>query len=447
MVDWDRLLTLAGRAGATQAEVYHERTVQTQVRVFRGRIESVRTIDSEGFGLRVLVGHRVGYAYGSPVHGADLEAMAHSAVAAARVAAPDPSFGLAEAGWHYREPGDRGAARIPLERKVELALEAERSTRAVSSRIVGTDDVEYLDFDREIHIRNTHGVDVAAAHSQYRMFVTAVAEERGESQSGLGVAYGPGGSPGDPGPVGEEAARRALALLGARPRPTTEVPVVFDPLVGAGLIRLLNRTVSAESVQRGRSRWADRLSERVASPLVTLVDDGTLEGGPVRAPFDGEGTPARRTVLVSDGLLQGFLYTAEAARRVGAQPTGNSHRHNFREAPEYAVTNFYLKPGAYSADEIISVTAEGLYVQEVQGLHMANKVSGHFSLGVTGRWIRAGALAEPVRNMTVAGNLLDLLFRVDMVGRDLRFFPDNTLSRSCAGGPTFRVSSLVVSGK
>lgn len=442
------LIERALRCGASQAEAYLERRNMTFLRVFRQRIESLRTVQSEGVGLRVIVGSSIGYAHACPLRSDLLQILPEQAVTAARVTEPDPYAGLSPAVWQFAgEIAGRSAAGVPLPEKLDLALRAERAACSAHPAITGTDDVEYVDYDREIEIVNSHGLRVRTTTSQRRLLVTAVAEHEGAAQTGLSIAYGPLTDEFDPEAVGAEAAERALALRGAVPSPTTEVPVIFDRQVGAGLIRLLRPTLDAESLPKGRAYWAESLGQAVASPLVTIVDDSTLPDGPVSLPFDGEGTPGRRVELVADGNLERFLYTSYAARQTDHSPTGHSLRDDFYAPPGYSPSNLYLAPGCHTEPELVRATGEGLYVRQVQGLHTANPVSGNLSLGVVGQWIRGGAFAEAVRGITIAGNLFQMLKAVDMVASDLRFFPGTTITRACTGAPTFRVRSLVVSGR
>lgn len=275
------LIERALRCGASQAEAYLERRNMTFLRVFRQRIESLRTVQSEGVGLRVIVGSSIGYAHACPLRSDLLQILPEQAVTAARVTEPDPYAGLSPAVWQFAgEIAGRSAAGVPLPEKLDLALRAERAACSAHPAITGTDDVEYVDYDREIEIVNSHGLRVRTTTSQRRLLVTAVAEHEGAAQTGLSIAYGPLTDEFDPEAVGAEAAERALALRGAVPSPTTEVPVIFDRQVGAGLIRLLRPTLDAESVPKGRAYWAESLGQAVASPLVTIVDDSTLPDGP-----------------------------------------------------------------------------------------------------------------------------------------------------------------------
>jgi len=243
--------------------------------------------------------------------------------------------------------------------------------------------------------------------------------------------------------VAREAADRAVRMLGAVKPPTRTVPVVFDRMVAPSLLGVLLAGLSAEEVQKRRSLFADRLGQRVGAAGLRLVDDGRLVAGPGAAPFDGEGVPTRRTVLIEDGVLQCFLHnTATAARDGGgASSTGNARRGSFKSTPGVSAHNLFLEPGDLDQAGLLARAGEGLLVQDVSGVHSgANPITGDFSVGVSGLLFRDGQLAEPVREATVAAHLLDILGGIDAVGSDLRF------TTGSIGGSSLLIGEMTVAG-
>lgn len=441
------LLAEAGRQGAEQAEAYMEEMLLYRVRLFNGQIESAQSLISKGVGLRVIAAARQGYAYQTPPRpdaGPDLAARA---LAAARTCDPDPGHGVAACSAPAAWPSER-LPDIDLAGRLELARRAEAAALKADPAIVGTEDVECLDYELTVQLLNSNGVQRCCRLARRLLHVTAVASDKAELQSGIGFGYGLSGDPAAAAErVGLQAAQRALARRGARVLPTTAAPVVFDPLVGAGLMRALSFSFSADALLRGRSRLADRLEGQVAAPLVHITDDGRRPDAPAARPFDGEGNHTGSTTLVRAGRAETLLQSGYSARRQGADPTGNAWRQNFRHLPVCEATNFFMEPGNTPPAAILCAVQDGLYVQEVQGLHTTNRISGDFSLGVAGYWLRDGELAVPVRGMGLAGNLFTLLEQVDAVGSDLTFVPGNRPNRSAFGAPTFRVAELVISGK
>lgn len=236
----------------------------------------------------------------------------------------------------------------------------------------------------------------------------------------------------------EKSAERTIALLEGKTIPSGIVPVIFDPSVACGFISLISNAVCADSVQKGKSFLAGKLNETVASKEVTLIDDGTLEKGLATSPVDDEGIPAQKTAVISRGKLVHYLYDYYTALKDKTVSTGNASRSGFKSSPGSGTTNFYLQAGGYSREKLLKETC-GLYLYEVMGLHMADPISGDFSVGVMGAWLENGEFKTGVRGVTLAGNLVDLLKNVDQVCGDLTFF-------GSLGSPTFRAQGLMVSG-
>jgi PmbA protein len=441
----ERVIAPARAAGADEAEVFVEEVAATHVRVFDGAVDSLRTTRSRGFGLRVVVGGRPGYAFAA---GDKLGDLADRAVRSAHLTHPDPGSGLPAvvAAAPVPEACQQTMSEVPLEDKIAAALAMERAARAAHPLIVSTEDVEYFDFDRAVAVVSTAGARCLGQQSLAILNATAVAGGVGGCQSGTACSYGRTFAALRPEENGRRAAARAARVANARPIPTAELPVILDPWVAARFVDLLAHAVSAESVRKGRSRLKDRIGDLVASRAITVVDDGRLGAAPFAAPFDAEGVPTRRTAVIGAGRLEGFLFDTYEARAAGRCSTGNAVRASFRDQPVLGRNSFYVAAGDRSPEAILQSTHRGLYVQEIQGMHLANPVSGDFSVGVTGGWIEAGGWVHAVRGVTIAGNLIDLLAGVDAVGRDLQFASPPTVIVACSGSPTLRVSSLVVSG-
>jgi PmbA protein len=271
--------------------------------------------------------------------------------------------------------------------------------------------------------------------------VVALAERDGETQTGFSfrLLRGPDELALDE--VAVEAASRAARLLGGT-KPTSErLPVVLDPVAASSFLGVLSGALSAESVLKGRSLLADLVTQTVASDVVSVIDDGRLIEGPAVAPFDDEGVATGRTALIDRGTLRGFLHNTYTATRAGASSTGNAGRASYRSAPGVSPSNLFLEPGPQFAEALIAGVERGVYVQDVTGLHSgANPITGQFSVGATGLRIASGALADSLREMTIASTLLDVLRAISAVGSDLRFFPGGT------GSPTVLVGEMTVAG-
>jgi PmbA protein len=238
--------------------------------------------------------------------------------------------------------------------------------------------------------------------------------------------------------VGRIAAERTVRRLGARRVKTTRVPVVFDAQVSKGLLDHIFEAVNGDAIYRKASFLSDKLGEKIAGANITVIDDGTIPGGFGTSPFDSEGLPSRRTVVIENGELKSYLLNCYTARKLGMKSTGNASR-ALAGTPGIGSGNFFLQPGERSPKEIIGDIKEGLLVTEFLGFGV-NLVTGDFSRGASGMWIENGELAYPVEEITVAGNLKDMLNSIAEIGNDLEF-------RGSLACPTLRIEGMTVAGE
>ncbi len=432
-------------AGAGDAEAYASEETGREVRVHGGEVESLTAATQRGIGVRTWIGGRVGYAYGTDFSEPGIAAIASRAAEAARVAdedefavppqpaAPEPVEGLSDpsvAGW-------------PTARVAELALSVERAALASDPRIAGVEQAVYADSADRVAIASSTGVAGEFEASSAYAYLQALAEGEGGRETGLGfgLARGPAGL--DPAAIGREGAERAAAMIGARKPASRSCPVVLDPTVAASFAGLVGATLGADAVQRGRSPFAERLGAEVAGEALALHDDGLDPDGPASSPFDGEGVPHRRTALIEDGRLRTYLHDTYTARRGGSVSTGNAGRSGYRSQPSVSTSNLVVAAGSLSLEELLREAGEGVYVTDVAGLHSGvNPVSGVFSVGASGRAIRGGEPAEPVREFTIAGDLVSMLRSVRAAGADARWVPFGGSVRA----PSLLIGEITVSG-
>ena len=420
-----RAVEAAVDAGADDADAYVERSVEREIRVYDGGVESLTDASSRGVGVRAFVGGRWGHSYGTDLSDDGLRQLGAAAHEAAAVADADEHAGLPE------ETGatDVGALRSDelagwsTERKVELAIEVERRARN-HPEVTQVEQVVYADSDGEAALANSRGFAGSYATSAAWAYASAFAGEGEDLMTGLGLGIGRGPEALDPAAIGVEAGERAAALAGARQPSSRRCPVIFDAFVAASFLGFIGGMLSADAVQRGRSLFADREGDEVANPLLRLADDGTAPDGLATAPFDGEGSPRRRVALLEDGRLQSFLFDARTARKAGRETTASAVRGSYRTPPSVGTGNLVVEPGESSLEELVSEVGDGLLVTDVVGLHSGvNPVSGTFSVGATGRLIEGGELAKPVREITIASDLVSMLRAVEGLGSESRWVP------------------------
>ena len=447
----DDLLQIAARVaeqarGDEQVEAYVARARDTDVRVFDGEVESLSSAETEGVGVRVVQNHRQGFAYSGSL---DPDAVAEALAEArdnAGFGTEDEFLGLPEPDGVT--PADLDATlyradlnSVPADDKVALALQVERATRAADGRIRGVETAEYGDALAEAAIASSAGVRATARRTVCSVYAYALAGEGAETQTGYGYSVGRHPDELDIAKAASMAADRATAMLGAKQPSSRKITVLLDPLVTAQFLGVLSSALSGESVLKGRSMFADRVGESVAATIVTLSDDPTNPEAFAAAPNDSEGMATRRTSLIHGGLLHGFLHNTYSGRRSGTATTGSAVRAGFKSTPGVGSRALSLVPGDKSQEQLLAEVGEGLLVRSAIGLHSgANPVSGDFSVGVEGLMVRDGALAEPVREATVASTLQRMLLDVTAVGSDLEWLPGG------AAGVTLVIADVSLSG-
>jgi PmbA protein len=436
---------LARAEDGEQAEAYASESRHTEVKARKGEVDALSRAETRGVGVRVFVEGRLGYAWAADPDLDEAAALLVAARESAGYAGPDEANVLPEEAEAEPLPGlfREGQADLDPERKVRLALDLERAAVSSDPAVTKVEEVMYGDAVSRVAVASSRGVASAYERTDCWCVVSALAERDGEVQTGFSFRLAREVDKLAWEEAAEEAARRGARLLGSRKPATERLPVVLDPWAAASFLGVLARALSAEEVQKGRSLLADLMGQQVGSQAVTLVDDGRLLEGPAAAPVDDEGVPTTRTAIVDGGTLRSFLHNTATARRGGASSTGNASRPSYRGVPGVAPSNLFLEPGAEDPEAILRKAGRAVYVQDVKGVHSgANPISGEFSVGATGLRVEDGGLGEPLREMTIASTLPEVLQRIEAVGSDLRFFPGG----GALGTPTVLVGEMTVAG-
>jgi PmbA protein len=444
------LLDLARRAlqGAKPGEAVEAFAAwgrETEVKVYGGEVEALTSAESRGVGVRVIADGRLGYAYAADPDPGELAEIVEQARTNASLASPDDGNVLPQP--EPIEPLD-GILRRELidattEQKVALAIELERVCKAADPRVKGVETAQFGDGVGRVAIASTAGVEAASERGDCWAVAFALASEGDETQTGFGLALGRRLEDLGIEAAGREAAERATRLLGARKPATERMPVLLDPMAAASLLGVIAAGLTAESVLKGRSLFADKVGEQVASEVFRLVDDGRALEGPGAEAFDAEGVPTRRTPLIDGGVLRGYLHNAYTAARMGTSSTGNARRAGFKSTPDVGTTNLILEPGTETPEQLYARAGRALLVQDLIGVHSgANPISGDFSVGASGILIEDGLFADPVREVTIASTILDILRGIVAVGSDIRFLPFG----GAIGTPTILIGEMTVAG-
>jgi PmbA protein len=442
----------AREGGATSADAMALEAEETLLEVRRGELETSRRSETRGAGIRAFRDGRTGVAWTTDVSPAGLRRAGREAAALARVAGEDPASGLPDAA-DRGSPADLPPAEDPSfdafdpAAGLEIARRAEAAAFAVDPRIGNSDGARFSAARVRTALAASDGFEGFQGRTRFTLSVAVVAEEPGgllqrDAWHARSLVLADLESPEA---IGAEAGARCVRRLGAVKGETRRVPVVLSPEVAASLAAEIAGALSGGALLRDASFLADALGREVASPLFTLVDDPLLPGGLASRPFDGEGVRPRRKALIERGVLRRFLFDAYSLRRVRAERParaeggvpGNADR-GLAGAAGAGSSNLFVEAGATDPAAILAGVEEGLYVTETMGFGV-NPVTGDYSKGAAGLRIRKGRLDHPVQEITIAGNMAEMLRAVDAVGNDLRF-------RAPCAAPTIRIAEMTVSG-
>jgi PmbA protein len=437
------VLKNAARLGASGADVFIVEDESFSVLVRMRDVDTVKSAREKRLGLRVFLGRRSATTATSDFSPEARDRLLADTVAMAKATPEDAFGGLPESAAFSRECADLDlwdaeAAALPIPERLSLAQRAEVAALDFDARITNSEGSEYGHHDARVVFANSHGYSGEYRASSVSLSVTPVAkDDAGMQRDGWYSTRRRFRGLEPPEAVGRKAAERTLRRLGARKVATQSVPVVFDPDMAASLLRSLCGAVSGSAIYRGASFLVGKLGQQVAAAGLTVVDDGRMPGALGSRPFDGEGLPTRRTVVIDNGVLTSFLLDTYTARKLGLASTRNASR-SLGQRPTVGPMNFYVQPGAASPEEIIRSVDRGLYVTEMIGFGV-NLVTGDYSRGAVGIWIEKGELTYPVEEITIAGNLKDMLRDVEMIGNDLEW-------RSSIAAPTLKIGRMTVAG-
>ncbi len=439
------IVSKALRAGASDAEAVFAEGDEFETLVRLGQVEQLKEAGSRGLGLRVFQGHRTASSSTSDLSAEGIEQLLSGAMALVSITSEDPFAGLPEYGEFGMISGDldlyyEDVYSLPAVERIEYARRTEAAAMAADARIQNSGGGSFDAATGRKILANSRGFVGEVRRSSCSISAQPIAQSPDggmqrdywySSQRSLALLDSPES-------VGMEAARRTVRKLGARKVPTQRVPLVFAPEVATSILGAILGAINGNAVYRSSSFLAGKLGETVGGSNLTIIDDGTTPGGFGSAPFDGEGLPTRRKVVLDQGVLTSYLLNTYTARKLGLQSTGNAAR-GLAGAPGISSGNFYLEAGTKTPEEILAEIPNGLYVTDLIG-HGVNVVTGDYSHGASGLWIENGELAYPVEEITVAGNLKEMLRNISSIGSDLIF-------RSAVACPTICIEGMTIAGE
>ena len=439
------VVSRAMQSGASAAECVVREGDEFSVNVRLGQVETLKEAGSKSIGVRVFFGQRAASTYSSDFSAAGIDRMLKSALELAKITSEDPFAGIPDSAQLGSLSGPlnlyhEDVYSLPGAERIDYARRAEKAALDFDPRLKNSDGGSFDAATGRKVLANSHGFLGEYRRSYCSVAAVPIAQdEQGNMQRDYWYSVSRSLAKLDSAEaVGREAARRTIRRLGARKGKTAHVPVVLDPLMARSMLDHIFEAVNGDSVYRGASFLAGKLGDQIASTNLTVIDDGTMPGGFGTTPFDGEGIPTRRTVVIENGVLKSYLLNTYTARKLKLETTANASR-GLAGTPGISPGNYFLQPRKKSPQEIIAEIKDGLYVTEFLG-HGANLVTGDYSRGASGLWIVNGELAYPVEEITVAGNLKEMFKGISEIGSDLEF-------RGSVASPTIRIDGLTVGGE
>jgi PmbA protein len=437
------------RAGATEAEAVIREGDEFSTLVRLGQVETLKESGARGIGVRVFLAsggaHRTANTSTSDFTEAGLDQLVRSAVDLAQVTSQDPFAGLPEPSAMGQVAGNldlyyEDVYSMPAAERIEYARRAEAAALSADPRLKNSDGGSFDAATGHKVMANSRGFVAEYRRSYCSVAAMPIAQtEQGGMQRDYWFSSARTlGKLASPESIGAEAARRTLRRLNARRVATQQVPIVFAPEIARSLVGNIFEAANGDSIYRGASFWANQLGQQVASSNVTVIDDGTIPGLFGTAPFDGEGLPTRRTIIVENGVLKNYLLNTYTGRKLSMQSTGNASR-GLAGTPGIGAGNLFLENGSVSPQQLLADVKVGLYVTELMGFGV-NMVTGDYSRGAAGLWIENGELTFAVEEITIAGNLKEMLNNVTAIANDLEF-------RGAVASPTLRIDGMTIAGE
>ena len=437
-------IALARDLGATDSECTISEGSQFETVVRMGEVENIKDAGSRAAGIRVLQGTRAGSAYTSDLSPEGIRHMVQSAIDIVAIASEDPMAGLPEASDLGQLSGDLGlyhedTVNLPAAERIEKARQAERAALDADPRITNSEGGSFDSSAGRRVFANSRGFLGEYRYASCSLTAQPVAKDNGAMERDYWSSAARSLKDLEsPEAIGKRAAARVLRRLNPRKAATQRCPVIFEQRVARSIVSNIFDAINGTAVYRKSSFLAGKLGEKVAHECLTVVDDGTIPGLFGTSPFDDEGVPSRRTVVIEQGVLKNYLLNSYTARKLGLKTTGSASRGVAGNAG-VGHGNLFIEKGTKTPEELIAGVKAGLYVTELIG-HGVNILTGDYSRGAFGLWIENGELTFPVAEVTIAGNLRDMLFSLEAIGSDLEF-------RGSVASPTLLIREMMLSGQ
>jgi PmbA protein len=440
-----------GRQNVDEFEIFSAGSVTTEIEIFEGKVETLSFSDSIGLGIRVFKERSIGYAYTSVLDTASIEDCIEKAVSNSGITKKeDYNYLPREEEFRFKEKlvddsmlFREDMLKINTRDKIAMAKDLEALTKSKDKRIVSINNVTYGDGIYETAILNSAGLSDSYRATSCLVYAVAISRQGEDTSTGDFFDYGRSAAEIDLEKVAGTAASRSVSVLGAKKIKSGRVDLLLDPVVSSQFLGIISGSLTADTVQKGKSLFKGRIGQKIFSIDIDIFDDGTLPSGLASKPFDGEGVTKGNTCVFEKGCLKTYLYNTYTARKDKTLSTGNAVRASYRSTPVVGTSNFYLKPSDTGFDELLKGIDRGFYVMDIIGLHSGvNPISGQMSVGAKGIWIEKGNLKYPVKEVTIATDIMSFCKSIEKVGSDLLFLPWGGYT----GCPSVVVRDIMVGG-
>ena len=442
-----QLFDQAKAKGFTDYEAFYSAGEGFSVRVFGGEISEYKNTSSEGVGFRGTFDGKMGYSYTEDLSDEIIPRLLENAIENGSIIESDELEALYPGADKYETVDSYNPAlnTVDAKTKIDWATELESYTKTLDPRVKMADYATIASGESTTAIANSHGLNLNRKFNYASAYVIARVEENGAMKSSYQYWHGRDFKDLDFKALAKKSVDVAVSYLGAGPIPSGKYPIIFDQDAAYSLFSTFSSIFMAENGQKGFSLLnKDKVGEVIASPLVTLRDDGITDLSLGSMAFDAEGVPTTNKPVIENGVLKSLLYNLKSAKKDGVASTGNASKAGYGGTITTSVSNFYLVPGEKSYDALVKDMADGVIITELAGLHSGtNAVSGDFSVSAEGYFVKQGKIEKPIDQITVAGNFFDLLKNIQQIGSDLRF---HTMGSGGFGMPSILVDGLSIAG-
>lgn len=436
-----------GKEKMDELEVYIENTREIEIRVFQGEIDKYSVSESGGLSLRGTHNGKMGYSYTEKIDESSIDMLVDDAFENSKyidTEDPEEIFGGSQS-YEKIDLYSENLSNTPVEEKIELVKRLEKEALSLDKRVTSVQACIYQEFQNSRQIVNTKGVDLIESSNGAAIYISVIAKEEDDTKTGVSFRVFSDLNQVDYKEMAKEAVEEAISSLGARSIKSEDYPVIIKNTVFADVLQAFSSVFSSESVQKGLSLLKDKIDSKVASDILTVVDNPYLEEGMASRAFDDEGTRTEYKKIIDKGVLTNYFYNWKTAKKDGKESTGNASRTSYKSSLGIAPTNFYVESGTKTFDELLEGMDKGVYITEVAGLHSGlNPISGDFSLSANGYEIIDGKINRPINQITMAGNFFKMLNDIEEIGTDLKF---GLPMSGYFGSPSIKVKRISISGE